>query len=103
MDRSVDRCTGGASDPVGDRLAELRLMVSGLIDRAERAEATSCELQATLDYVVSLLIADDPTRRAALGELFGGGDSDGGAGFLLAHDERRRALWEPVVLKGGIS
>ncbi|MBI1684253.1 MULTISPECIES: hypothetical protein [Caulobacter] len=81
-----------------------RLRASGaaLIERAERAEAACLDLQAVLEYTLSLVLCDEETRRGALAEIAFRMTGDP----LLeptsqASPKFAEAGWRPVVVAGG--
>ena len=84
---------------------KLSLASAELLGRAERAEATCAELQATLDYALSLVLCDEATRREALTELASvmamGALTDLPSAAAGGHASARAAAWRPVVIAGG--
>lgn len=75
---------------------DLRAVVEALLDNAE---AERRELLATLQYVVSLLLADEATRSAAVAELVLSLDFSPVTPNCVADTSAER--WRPSLITGG--
>lgn len=93
-----EACPEVTSSPLEAEVEDLRAIIEALLENSETAETERRVLEATLEYVVSLLLADEATRRAAVAELVKdcnfSRDQAGG-------DMNSSGAWQPTVITGG--
>lgn len=83
------------------KVEHLRRVGARAVERAEGAERTCAELQATLEYTVSLLLCDEAARHEALDALLGGLDFGADPDASTRDDGPPGVEWRPCVIPGG--
>ncbi|NQE64457.1 hypothetical protein [Caulobacter sp. RHG1] len=74
---------------------------AALLARAQRAEQTCRELQAKLEFTVSMLLSSEPDRLAAFARLYGANEQPAALIAQSSSTARDAIGWLPRVILGG--